>query len=67
MHFAEQFEARIFHLKLNKVVNREVDENDFAPSVRNNPYVEQREASLRNGRGIVGEKNCMYGMRWSTL
>ena len=26
LYFAEQFEARIFHLKLNKVINREVDE-----------------------------------------
>ena len=46
LYFAEQFEARIFHLKLNKVINREVDEKDFAPSVRNNAIVQQREASL---------------------
>ena len=52
LYFAEQFEARIFHLKLNKVINREVDEKDFAPSVRNNATVEQREASLRKGREI---------------
>ena len=46
LYFAEQFEARIFHLKLNKVINREVDEKDFAPSVRNNATVEQRERHL---------------------
>ena len=41
LFFAEQFEARIFHLKLNPVINREVDEKDFAPIVRNNATVEQ--------------------------
>ena len=56
LYFAEQFEARIFHLKLNKVINREVDEKDFAPSVRNNATVKQRAASLRKGREILGEK-----------
>ena len=56
LYFAEQFEARIFHLKLNKVINREVDEKDFAPSVRNNATEEQREASLRKGIEILGEK-----------
>ena len=56
LYFAEQFEARIFHLKLNKVINREVDEKNFAPSVSNNATVEQREASLRKGREILGEK-----------
>ena len=50
LYFEEQFEARIFHLKLNKVINREVDEKDFAPSVRKNATVEQREASLRKWR-----------------
>ena len=56
LYFAEQFEARIFHLKLNKVINREVDEKNFAPSVRNNATVDQREASLRKGREILDEK-----------
>ena len=50
LYFEEQFEARIFHLKLNKVINREVDEKDFAPSVRKNATAEQREASLRKWR-----------------
>ena len=49
-YFVEQFEATIFHLKLNKVINREVDEKDIAPSVRNNATVEQREASLSEGK-----------------
>ena len=56
LYFAEQFEARIFHLKLNKVINRELDEEDFAPNVRNIATVEQREASLKKGREILGEK-----------
>ena len=64
LYFAEQFEARILHLKLNKFINREVDEKDFAPIVRNNAIVEQREASLRKGREILEEKNCMFGMSW---
>ena len=55
-YFAEQFEAKIFPLKLNKVVNREVDEKGFAPSLRNDATVEQREAFLRKGREILGEK-----------
>ena len=59
LYFAEQFEARIFHLKLNKVINREVDEKNFAPSVRINATVEQREAFLRKGRGILGEKELL--------
>ena len=57
LYFAEQFEARIFHLKLNKVINREVDEKDFAPIVRNNATVEQSEKSLRKGRETLGEKD----------
>ena len=56
LYFAEQFEARFFHLKLNKVINRAVVEKDFAPSVRNNATVQQIEASLRKGREILGEK-----------
>ena len=56
LFFAEQFEARIFHLKLNKVINREVDEKDFARNVRNDATVEQREASLRKGRETLEEK-----------
>ena len=56
LYFAEQFQARNFHLKLNKFINREVDEKDFAPGVRSNATVEQREASLRKGREILGEK-----------
>ena len=56
LYFAEQLEARIFHLKLIKVINRELDEEDFAPNVRNIATVEQREASLRKGREILGEK-----------
>ena len=49
LYFAEQFEARIFHLKLNKVINREVDEKDFESSVRNNATVEQKDAFLEKG------------------
>ena len=30
MYFAVHFVARFFHLKLNKVINREEDEKDFA-------------------------------------
>ena len=56
MYFAKQFEDRIFHLKLNKFINREVDEKDFAPIVRNNATVEQREASLRKRREILEKK-----------
>ena len=67
LYFAEQFEARIFHLKLTKVINREVDEKDFAPNVRNNAIVEQIESFVRKGREILGEKNCMYGMSWSDV
>ena len=51
LYFAEQFEARIFHLYLNKIINREVDEKNFAPSVRNNDTV----------------KNCMFGMGWCNV
>ena len=56
LYFAEQFEARIFHLELNKIINRELDEKDFAPLVRIDATVEQRVATLRKGREILEEK-----------
>ena len=56
MYFAEQSDSRTFHPKLIKVINREVDEIDFAPSVRNEATLEQKEASLRKKRDILGEK-----------
>ena len=56
LYVVEQFEVRIFDLKLNKVINREVDEKDFESSARNNAIVEQREAFLRKRREILGKK-----------
>ena len=40
------------------VINREVDEKLLHPvlEIRNKATVEQREASLRKGREIIGEK-----------
>ena len=60
MYFAEKFKARNFHLKMSKVVNREVDEKNFAPSVRNNSTVEQRKASLRKERNFENELHVWY-------
>ena len=61
LYFAEQFEARIFHLEVSKVINRKLDEKYFAPSVRNNATVEHNASFLKQHRTASLIKCFIFG------
>ena len=49
-YFEEQLEARIFHLKLNKILDKTVDYRNFMPSVRPNVSSDQKQAAIDKGK-----------------
>ena len=55
-YFEEQFEARIFHLKLNKILDETVDYRNFMPSLRPNASSDQKQAAIDKGKEISEEK-----------
>ena len=55
-YFAEQFEARIFHLKLNKILDETVDYRNFMASLRRNASSDQKQAAIDKGKEIFEEK-----------
>ena len=46
----EQFEARTFHLKFNKILDETVDYGNFMPSLRPNASSDQKQAAIDKGR-----------------
>ena len=55
-YFEEQFEARIFHLKLNKILDETVDYRNFMPSLRPNASSDQKQAAIDKRKEIFEEK-----------
>ena len=55
-YFEEQFEARIFHLKLNKILDETVDNKNFMPNFRPNASSDQKQAAIDKGKEIFEEK-----------
>ena len=55
-YFEEQCEARIFHLKLNKILDETVDYRIFMPSLRPNASSDQKQAAIDKGKEIFEEK-----------
>ena len=55
-YFEEQFEARIFHLKLNKILDETVDNKNFMPNLRPNASSDQKQAAIDKGKEIFEEK-----------
>ena len=49
-YFEEQFEARIFYLKLNKILDETVDYSNFMPSLRPNASSDQKQAAIDKGK-----------------
>ena len=49
-YFEEQFKARIFHLKLNKILDEKVDYGKFMPSLRPNASSDQKQAAIDRKR-----------------
>ena len=62
-YFEEQFEARIFHLKLNKILDETVDYRNFMPSLRPNASSDQKQAAIDKGKEIFEEKIVAYLVR----
>ena len=55
-YIEEQFEARIFHLKLNKILDETVDYRNFMPSLRPNASIDQQQAAIDKRKEIFEEK-----------
>ena len=51
-NFEEQFEARIFHLKLNKILDETVDYRNFMPRLRTNASSDQKQAAIDKRKEI---------------
>ena len=55
-YFEGQFEARIFHLKLTKILDETVDYRKFIPSLGPNASSDQKQAALDKEKEIFEEK-----------
>ena len=55
-YFEEQFEALIFNLKLNKILDETVDYRNFMPSLRPNASSDQKQAAIDKGKESFEEK-----------
>ena len=55
-YFEEQFEARNFHLKLNKILDETVDYRNLMPSLRPNASSDQKQAAIDKGKEIFEVK-----------
>ena len=49
-YFQEQFGARNFHLKLNKILDETVDYRNFMPRLRPNASSDQKQAAIDKGK-----------------
>ena len=56
VYFSEPFEARMYVLKLNKILDGTVGFRDFIPTLRGRPSQEQIDAADRTGKQIFDEK-----------
>ena len=52
MYFSEQFEARIFVLKLYKVLDGSSTFEDYVPSTRPNASRAKKDAAIAKGRNF---------------
>ena len=55
-YFEQQLEARIFHLKLNKILDETVDYRNFLPSLRPNASSDQKQAVIDKEKEIFEKK-----------
>ena len=56
VYFSEQFEARMYVLKLNKILDGTVGYREYIPTLRGQPSEEQNDAADRKGKEIFDEK-----------
>ena len=56
VYFSEQFEARMYVLKLNKILDGTVGYREFIPTLRGRPSQEQIDAADRKGKEIFDKK-----------
>ena len=63
LYFSEQFEPRIFVLKLYKVLDGSSTFEDYVPSTRPNASRAEKDAAIDKGREIFKEKHA--NMVWA--
>ena len=66
-YFEEQFEARIFHLKLNKILDETVDYRNFMPSLRPNASSDQKQAAIVKAKRFLKKNSCRSGANLCSL
>ena len=57
-YFEEHFEARSFHLKINKILDGKVDYRNFMPSLRPNAN-RDKKAAIDEGKKTFKEKQLL--------
>ena len=60
-YFEEQFEARSFHLKLNKILDETVDYRNFMSSIRPNASSDQKQAAIEKEKRFLKKNSCISG------
>ena len=62
VYFSEQFEGRMYVLKLNKILDGTVGYREFIPTLRGRPSQEQIDAADRKGKEIFDKNRWRFGM-----